>query len=290
MSDEESGSSDPHSGRMVRIVRRAKHAGGAAAERRFRRTMLDRDVALKPIKTRSEKSRSAWRNDPRRDEEIYRFINQKLRSGQAVRASINAVHTVWHSRKTLADAERAGVRIIPDVFMPHWDHSSSLMKMVGWGLASRNLKAVPFTLRVAPETFAKAASDPVGVARHMQDRLARHLRHNLARPAPDFWFAIEQGTWDEPHMHGAIVVPEGFQNAVRKALAGCGGPWKSPARQVQFGPTRNLVKWVGYSTKWLYRSMIRLGNENLIGATQGMRRESKRAYQAMRADRVTLYP
>ncbi|WP_271084552.1 hypothetical protein [Brevundimonas sp. NIBR11] len=248
-------------------------------------------MASKDVKTRSEKSRSEWRNDPRRDEKIFRYINTKLRAGQPVRVSASAVHSVWLSRKTLADADRAGVRIIPDVFLPHWDHSSPLMKMLGWGLASRNLEAIPFTLRVAPEVMKNAASDPVGVGRHMQDRLARHLRQRLPSSTPDFWFAVEQGGWDEPHIHGAIVVPEGARENVRAALAGCGGPWRSEARQVHFSPRRNLVKWVGYSTKWLYRSMVKIGGkENLVGATQGMRREAKRLYSEARTSRAVLYP
>lgn len=274
----------------MRATRKAKFAGGAKKERGFRRTLLDRDIADKGAKIRSEKSRSAWRNDPKRDEEIYRYINEKLRSKQPVRLSTKSSYLVSESRKKLADATRTGTRIIPELFVPHWDHSSRILKMIGWGMASQHLGAVPFTLRISPDVVETAKGDKVGFARHVQDRLARHLRYRCPGATPTFWFVIEQGTWDEPHLHGAVVIPEGERDAVRDALSATGGTWTSSARQVQFGRSGNLIKWVGYSTKWLYGSMVKMGDDNLIGASQGMRREAKRLYQETRQRNLVLYP
>ncbi len=268
----------------------------------MRKTHLDRDVASKGVKSRSEKSRAKWRNDPRRDEEILRFINTKLRSRQPVRLTTEAAHTVYAARKNLADAKRAGVRSIPDLFVPHWDHSSDLMKMLGWGLASRELGATPFTLRIAPEVLEKAQADKVGPARYIQERIMRHLRIRLPGTAPTFWFAIEQGQWEQAHVHGAVVIPPDQRKAVAEALAAAGGAWSSPARQVQLDRPKNLVTWVGYATKWLFTSMTRVlpdklsdptsrfKAQELTGASQSMRRAAKAAYQNARQDRAVIYP
>lgn len=282
--------------------RRAKFAGGAAREKRMRRTHLDADVASKGVKSRSENSRAKWRNDPRRDERIFSFINAKLRLQHPIRLSRDASHIVWEARKILADAERAGVRVIPDLFIPHWDHSSDLMKMLGWGLASRELGATPFTLRIAPEVLKRAQADEVGPARHIQERIMRHLRVRLPGTAPTFWFAIEQGQWEEAHAHGAVVIPPDGRKAVAEALAAAGGAWSSPARQVQLDRPKNLVTWVGYATKWLFTSMTRVLPDKLsdpearhkahklIGASQSMRRAAKAAYQEARKSGTVVYP
>jgi hypothetical protein len=285
-----------------RAKRRAKFAGGQAREQRMRRTLLDCVVASKGVKSRSEKSRARWRNDPRRDEEILMYINAKLRSGQPVRLTTKASHTVYVARKNLADAKRAGVRSIPDLFIPHWDHSSDLMKMLGWGLASRELGVTPFTLRIAPEVLERAKADKLGPARHIQERLMRHLRNRLPGVAPTFWFAIEQGQWEEAHVHGAVVIPPDGRKVVAKALAAAGGAWSSPARQVQLDRPKNLITWVGYATKWLFVSMTRVlpdklsdptasfKAQGLTGASQTMRRSAKRAYQDARNASAVIYP
>lgn len=131
-----------------RVKRRVKFAAGSV-EPKFRKVKLDAEVAAKGPKSRSEKSRAAWRNDPRRDEKILSYIGRLVRNKQPVRLSVASRHLVSAARKSLADAARAGVRIIPDLFVPAWDHSSDLMKMLGWGLAAREMGAT--LTRTVPE-------------------------------------------------------------------------------------------------------------------------------------------
>lgn len=273
-----------------RWKKRAKFAAGRKGELRFREAALGAKSAGKHPRTRSEKSRSSWRVDPIRDEKIYRLINACLRKGQPVRVSVRASYVVSAARKSLADSERYGPRIIPTVFLPHWDHADRLLKMVGWGMASHDLGAVPFTLRLSTEVIEKARAAEVGIGRHLQDRITRHLRHRLSEGVPAFWFAVEQGVWDEPHLHGAIVIPEGRQDEVKAALIAAGGAWVSRARQLGFSRRKNLVVWVGYATKWLFGSKVKLRDENLTGANHEMRRNAKRCYNDARSSGSVLYP
>lgn len=278
-------------------LRRAKFSGGAAAEKKYRDMTVGLKVASKHPKSRSEKSRSAWRNDPGRDEKIFLFISGSLRKGQPVRLTKAAAHTVWAARKNLADAARSGLRLVPDVGLPHWDHASDRLKTLGWSLASKEVNAVPFSLRLSPEVATAALEDRRGVARYLQDRMARHLRQRLPDQEPMFWFAVEQGIWDEPHLHGAVVIPEGGRDRVISALKAAGGAWKSAARQCQLSGARNLVTWMGYATKWLHRSRWRirpsvtgLAPERLLAASQTMRRAAKNAYHTARAGGWSIYP
>lgn len=278
-------------------LRRAKFSGGAAAEKKYRDMTVGLKVAGKQPKSRSEKSRSAWRNDPGRDEKIFLFVSGSLRKGQPVRLTKTAAHTVWAARKNLADAARSGVRLVPEVGLPHWDHASDRLKTLGWSLASKEWHAVPFSLRLSPEVATAAIEDKRGVARYLQDRIARHLRQRLPDQEPMFWFAVEQGIWEEPHLHGAVVIPEGGRDHVISALKAAGGAWKSAARQCQLSAAHNLVTWMGYATKWLHRSRWRIRSggettvpERLLAASQPMRRAAKRAYQEGRSNQSVLYP
>lgn len=286
-----------------RVKRRVKFAAGSV-EPKWREVKLGAKVAGKAPKSRSDKSRAAWRNDPKRDEKILSYISRLVRKRQPVRLSVNSTHSVSAARKNLADATRAGVRTIPDLFVPAWDHSSDLIKMLGWGLAARDIGSTPFTLRVSERVFAAARGSRVGPSRYLQDRIARHLRTRLPMSEVTFWFAIEQGRGEQAHLHGAILIPEGQQSIVRSALIAAGGDWDGGAvRQVHFSPAKNQIKWVAYSTKWLFGTHRRLCEEDgevdidlftnrrvPIAATHTFRVAARNSYQGGRKSGLVIYP
>jgi hypothetical protein len=286
-----------------RVKRRVKFAAGSV-EPKWREVKLGAKVAGKAPKSRSDKSRAAWRNDPKRDEKILSYIGRLVRKRQPVRLSVNSTHSVSAARKNLADATRAGVGTIPDLFVPTWDHSSDLMKMLGWGLAARNMGATPFTLRISEEVIGAAKRSRVGPSRYLQDRIARHLRTRFPNSTPTFWFAIEQGFREQAHLHGAILIEDGQEAGIRKALVVAGGDWAGgTVRQVHFSPKKNQIKWVTYSTKWLFGTHRRLvENEGVvdvdlltsrkvpIAASQTFRVAARAAYRAARTDSLVIYP
>lgn len=199
---------------LNRHLRRGKFVGGAKMEAGYRLTDLGARVADKPSKGRSEKSRSAWRNDPVRDEKIFEFINTSLRSKQPVRVTACSSDIVWSAKKKVRDAKLASAKIVPEVGLPHWDHSSEILKMLGWGMASHELGATPFTLRLSKSVLEGALKCPRGFGWYMQDRLNRYLRPIMGDHETVFWFAVEQGLGDEPHLHGAVVIPRDCRKSV----------------------------------------------------------------------------
>src|SRR5690606_10563148 len=107
--------------------------------------------------------------------------------------------------------------------------------------------------RVSGDVIDAAKRSRVGPSRYLQDRIARHLRTRFPNSAPTFWFAIEQGFGEQAHLHGAILIEEGQEPGIRKALLAAGGDWTGgTVRQVHFSPKKNQIKWVAYSTKWLF--------------------------------------
>lgn len=280
----------PEEGRYLRELRRQKYKRAKKEERLLRGEYFNRKVEIKGSKSRSEKSRARWRNDPRRDAVIFRYILEKLRDKQPVRLCTDSAYSVWLSRRTLADARRRGFRVIPDLFIPHWDHASPLLKMLGWALASEALGAYPFTLRISNEVMSHAKASSKGPARYLQDRISRHLRRLKPEIKIEFWFAFEQGEGEEPHLHGAIVVPRGAKEAVASALRAAGGLWEPKCRQVLISERRCPVKWVGYSTKWHLSSSHKMGFDRLVAATQGVKREAQLRYQEARSTNRCLHP
>lgn len=273
-----------------RQARREKYKRAKPLERAVRRDHFNEAVAYKGSKSRSEKSRAKWRNDPRRDAVIFRYINDKLRDNQPVRLCSDSSCSVYLSRKTLAEAKRQEVRVIPDLFVPHWDHASSLIKLVGWGLASEALGAFPFTLRIDPEIMSLAQSSGKGPTRYLQERIGRCLRSSLSATRIEFWFVIEQGEAEEPHLHGSIVMPKNGWDAVADALRTAGGLWEPRSRQLLISEKKDPLQWIGYSTKWLLTSGLRIGADRLFAASQGMKREAKFRYQKARSEKRALYP
>lgn len=286
-----------------RLKRKVKFAAGSV-EPKWREVKLGAKVAGKAPKSRSDKSRAAWRNDPKRDEKILSYIGRLVRNKQPVRLSVKSAHSVSAARKNLADATRAGVRTIPNLFIPAWDHSSDLMKMLGWGLAAREMGATPFTLRVSGDVLDAARRSRVGPSRYLQDRIARHLRTRLTNSPATFWFAIEQGHTEQAHLHGAILIQEGQRSSVREALIAAGGDWEGGSvRQVHFSPAKNQIKWVAYSTKWLFGTHSRLCKEEgsfdaelftsrrvPIAATHTFRVAARTSYQEGRKTGLVIYP
>ena len=256
-------------------------------ERRLAKSIIAGSEIGKPKKTRSEKSRASWRADKRRDSEILKFITVSLRSKQPLRLTGSAADTVRRGKKSLEAAALSKTRIIPDVGLPHWDHTDPHLKMLGWGMATSDMGATPFTLHITTAVFAQAQRDKRGPARHMQDKISRHLRNRL-NEVPPFWFSIEASVGIEPHLHGAIVVAKGREDDVRSALVAAGGPWG--ARQLSFSVKRSAATWVTYATKWFYGTKVRLRDENTSGATKSVRSAAREWHQKARAEKKVLYP
>lgn len=256
-------------------------------ERRLAKSIISGSEVGKPKRTRSEMSRASWRADKRRDSEILKFITASMRSKQPLRLTSNAADTVHRAKKSLEAAALSKTRIIPDVGLPHWDHTDPHLKMLAWGIATSEMGAVPFTLHMTTSVFAQAARDKRGPARHIQDKISRHLRNRLGE-VPPFWFSIEAAKWIEPHLHGAIVIPSEREDDVRAALVAVGGLWGP--RQLSISARRNAATWVTYATKWFYGTKACIFDENTAGATNSVRAAAREWHQKARSEKRPLYP
>jgi len=281
MIDREAGTSATLSTKLAAVTHRGEH--------RSRRSAIDAfDGGRAALARASRMSRGSWRRNKRRDDEIYNFIISLLRIKQPVRLTAALTHTVRSAKSELASAKLSETRCIPKVGLPHWDHTDPLLRMLGWSMASWELDATPFTLRLNPDLIIRAEADRRGMSRYLQDRIGRHLRTKLGSPAP-FWFAVETSAMGECHLHGAVVIPPGQIDLVKAALKSAGGSW-GRSRQLRFSERGDAAKWVGYCTKWFYGSKTRVRDEATTAATNDIRRLAKEWHQKVRQEERVIYP
>jgi hypothetical protein len=295
-------SSDPaHDASLAKLKRAGNFRGSARVERELARDVLNRADAGKP-RRRSRNSRNAWLNDERRDEKIFKFINNSLRLRCPVRVTSSMSDTVLRAAEKRREFKARSVPLgtIPPVGLPHWDHASPRLKMIGWGLAMHARQGRTFNLKLSDAVIRRAKSSPRGVTKYLQDRVRKELRSALAqigRKVPEFWFAVEQGTIDTVHLHGAIegVADTRSLDAIKKGLRAAGG--RNVKNQLTMKALIRPVTWVGYATKWHNLARFHVGppgelieNVSVFAASNGCRAAAQRCYQDLRTRSVTIYP
>lgn len=122
----------------------------------------------------------------------------------------------------------------------------------------------------------------------MRDRLARCLKpalatHGISRV--DFFFAVEAAYGIDPHIHGAILVPNepGILAATEQALQKACGAWHPRARQVDLRRFYAPPSWVRYISKWRRGTIIQVGDNRITACTNGLRTAAKAWYQEARS-------
>jgi hypothetical protein len=133
-------------------------------------------------------------------------------------------------------------------------------------------------------------------------RLYRRITDKLARecpkagyPAPLFFFVVEQGVGERPHLHGVIFLPvkKAHQKHLRETLCeAVGTDWKPSGRdltQLEFGSLFEPAGWVRYITKYAELTKHELG-DNIFAAPRPITRGGRAWYEAMRTKRGLLLP
>jgi hypothetical protein len=189
----------------------------------------------------------------------------------------------------------------PIVGLPHWDHASERLMMIGWGLAMYEKHGKTFNLKLSDKVVDDALRSPMGFTRYMQDRIRKKLVREfrtLGRPVPDFWFAVEGGVVDEVHLHGAIEGGQGQDaiDAIRRALKSAGGD--GVPNQLTMKALTRPATWVGYVTKWYSVARFHIRPSDVLtiedvpvfAATNRCRTAAQKTYMAARKANKVLFP
>jgi len=246
----------------------------------------------------SKKSRAHWRRDQKRDHATILDIKGFLEAGIGVRLAPSKPVLV-RLQKEIAEATKSRAdHPDPMIIVPHWEKATLRLRMLGMSVAAGKRGGRDFTLHLNEAVMASALS---GDGKSFAKRMHRRLKDKLASaygaaglPSPDFFFQVERGRGEAPHLHGVIIIPDDSPlTLLREALRQAGGdPWKRArhvATQVDIGELTEPVGWVSYITKFAEITKEDVG-DNTFAATFGMRAIGKDWYQRARMTGELLLP
>lgn len=171
-----------------------------------------------------------------------------------------------------------------------WDRSELPSRTVAMARAVQGLgfEGITFTLNLHAVNFGRFQGASRNTHSAIQDQLYKSLKKAFGQPV-DFYFVLEQGVDESPHLHGAIALDptEGNLETVKACLKRLGRADqkpKAPERLVKVDPLYTPGRWGGYAVKASNVSAIRSGVENTLCATQGLKRQAKVEWELMRAE------
>lgn len=171
-----------------------------------------------------------------------------------------------------------------------WERSELPSRTVAMARAAQELGqgGITFTLNLHAVNFGRFQGAIRKTHSAIQDQLYKGLKQAFAQPV-DFYFVLEQGVDESPHLHGAIALAPTKTNLdmVRECLKRIGRvdqKRKAPERLVKADPLYTPGRWGGYAVKASNVSAIRSGVENTLCATQGLKRQAKLEWELMRAE------
>lgn len=171
---------------------------------------------------------------------------------------------------------------------PHWDKTTTSLKVLAYALESHARGASTFSLRLGREVAKKALASKRGPAAFLQNRIRQAMKREFGDDAPDFWFTIEDGYSPEKlHLHGAIVLPSSPEVVDRAsgALRRAGGKWATTQGQQYQLALKVMDKpfgWAGYVCKEL-NITARDVEQRLVAVTSGLARAARERWPETRA-------
>ncbi len=171
-----------------------------------------------------------------------------------------------------------------------WDRSELPSRTIAMARAVQGLgfEGITFTLNLHAVNFGRFLGASRKTHSAIQDQLYKSLKKAFGHPV-EFYFVLEQGVDESPHLHGAIALAPVKANieavkACLKKLGRANQKRRAPERLVKVDPLYTPGRWGGYAVKASNVSAIRSGVQNTLCATQGLKRQAKVEWELMRAE------
>lgn len=171
-----------------------------------------------------------------------------------------------------------------------WGKAETSSRVVAMARAIQGLgtKGITFTLNLHAGNYGRFVVAERQTHSAIQDQLAKLMNDAIGRTV-DFYFVLEQGVDESPHLHGTIALDptEANLKTVRsclKRLAQSDRKAKAPERLVKVDPLRTPGRWGGYAVKAVMFTSLKFGTDGLVAATRGIRNQAKVEWELMRAE------
>jgi hypothetical protein len=269
----------------------------------------DREIQLR-VRQNGERDRERIRAgktyvpptaDPLADRDIFLEIQESLRLKHVLSISGSRGPLVRHrtypihfpqllSIKKQDKAQRKNKNFHKSLWVPLWRNTGDMLKVLAWSTVLHEEGGAAFTLHLTPPMIAAAKSNPRGFAYHLQQRIKGELEKSmkaLGLAVPDFFFVVEATIQIQPHLHGAIIVPDHPKawEAIKTALRNAGGfsGMKRNGREVKLKLMYYAAGYAEYAVKWKLQSVEQVG-PSIFAATNGIRTRGMDWYERARRD------
>lgn len=193
---------------------------------------------------------------------------------------IDGVEIYQHVKEARDKIDEEEHRLWPHVkpFPPWRDTHDELKAIYYQRVLAEGGATCTFTVNLSQDVLAVGSARTESFMKFVQERLARHLKHELKQPI-SYWFAIETSTAGRPHLHGAFRIDQHDLDVVREALQGVSraGAGVPVPRAVVLAPVSDGPGWAGYAMKNLALTKKQLGAK-VLSASAGIRHRAEQLY------------
>lgn len=170
-----------------------------------------------------------------------------------------------------------------------WDRTTEPVRAIAMARAihSSGSHGIAFTADLTSQSLGMAVMSERDTGSEIQLRLRRYLTAEFGT-CPDFYFIVERGLGQVPHLHGAIDL-EPTEDAlsrlssVLQKLARAEGR-KKKERWSDVEPLRTPARWAAYPYKHALTSLSKWQVYSLLRATQSLSRRSQAEWETMRQE------
>jgi len=170
-----------------------------------------------------------------------------------------------------------------------WNKAQAPARVVALARAVQSpaIQGIAISVNLTYQSFGMAEAAERGTGSALQDRLRRYLISEF-ESCPDFYFVVERGLGQLPHLHGAVSLDPSESNqrrlrSVLLKLARAKGR-RSSERWVDTDPLTTPARWGGYAIKHPLTSRSKTGVASLLYATQGLRVKARNEWEVMRQE------
>jgi hypothetical protein len=170
-----------------------------------------------------------------------------------------------------------------------WGKAQAPARVVALARAAQtpDVQGTAFTVNLTYQSFGMAQAVERSTGSAIQDRLRRYLLAEF-KECPDFYFVVERGIGQLPHLHGAVSMDPTESNqkrlrAVLLKLTKAKGR-RAPERWVDVEPLSTPARWGGYAIKHPLTSQSKTGITSLLYATQSLRAKARDEWEMMRQE------
>lgn len=170
-----------------------------------------------------------------------------------------------------------------------WEKAKDPAKAIAMARAiqSGGIQGIAFTANLTFRSFgsAEAANRETGSA--LQERLRRVVASEFGE-CPNFYFVVERGIGQLPHVHGAVAIDPSRENRkrLRKALnkLALAENRKASERWVDAKPFTTPARWAAYAFKHPLTSRQKTGVRSVLRATRELRGLAREEWEVMRQE------